>query len=402
MKVRMVHIVHDTTISYSHALASLAGILERDLRPSSMDLVTVRTTDIATNIERLLDRNPDVLLFTCMSNQWQHACRLARELRTYNGRPCLIVGGSHVIASPSTARTSPFDIAVCGEGEIVLPELIGQRTLQEQCQVVDGPIVEDLSTLPMPNLSIFETEDLLAYPSVMFSRGCPYKCTYCMSRLGGLGSKIRWKSPGRAVAEVSQLVGQSDTREIYIDDDTFLKNPSWVTEFCAAYTTAIDVPFFCNARPETIRLDICQRLAAAGCLAVGIGIESGSERIRREVLNRRMSDDKIVQAFDIVHAAGMRTWSFNMVGIPEETTADLLATIELNDRVATDYVRVSVYTPYPGTPLYKEDTELIYAGGYIKPSSVLNPEKAAIYGSWLKRLGQQGRLWFTDSEAALL
>jgi radical SAM superfamily enzyme YgiQ (UPF0313 family) len=402
MKVRMVHIVQDATISYSHALASLAGILESDSRLSSMDLVTVRTADVAANAERLLDQNPDFLLFTCMSNQWQYACRLAQEVRTCSSRPCLVVGGSHVIASPSTARISPFDIAVCGEGEKVLATIIGRRTFQEQCQVVDGPIVEDLSTLPMPNLSIFETRDLLAYPSVMFSRGCPYKCTYCMSRLGGLGSKIRWKSPSRAVAEVSQLIKRSDTKEVYIDDDTFLKNPSWVMEFCANYAKAIDVPFFCNARPETIRLEICQRLADAGCLAIGIGIESGSERIRRDVLGRRMSDDKISQAFDMVHAVGMKTWSFNMVGIPEETAEDLLATIQLNDRVATDYVRVSVYTPYPGTPLYKEGKELIYAGGYIKPSSVLNPEMAEIYDSWLKRLSQQDRLWFTDSEAALL
>lgn len=402
MKVRMVHIVHDTTVSYSHGLASLAGVLQQDIQPTSLDLVTVRTPDVDPNVELLLDGNPDFLLFTAMSNQWNNACRLARKIRTYDQRPCLLVGGSHVIAAPLTARSSPFDVAVVGEGEIVLPQLVERREIRDECRVINGPIVDDLSQLPMPNIAIFDVPDILAYPSVMFSRGCPYKCNYCMSRMGGLGGQIRWKAPSRALAEVSQLVEYAHAKEVYIDDDTFLKNPAWVREFSDAYAETIGVPFYCNARPETIRADLCRRLAAAGCLAIGIGIESGSERIRRDVLNRRMSDAKIIQAFDIAHAAGMKTWSFNMVGIPGETADDLRATIDLNDRVATDYVRVSVYTPYPGTPLYTENSELTYTGGYIRPSSVLEPEMSAIYDSWLRRLAQQDRLWFTDSEAALL
>jgi len=402
MKMRMVHIVHDTTVSYSHAIASLAATLERDVPSAEVDLVTVRTDDVALNVRILLDQDSDFLLFSSMSNQWQYACRLASEIRSLEDRPCLVVGGSHVIASPSSAASSPFDIAVYGEGEEILADLVRKPRRLDRCEVVNGPIVQDLATLAMPQLSIFNTEDILAYPSVMFSRGCPYKCNYCMSRLGGLGSKVRWKSPQRAISEVTQLIHTSHTQEVYIDDDTFLKNPAWVRDFCDYYAKAVKTPFFCNARPETVKRDICQELAAAGCAAVGIGIESGSERIRRDVLNRRMSDDKILQAFELVHAAGMKTWSFNMVGIPGETPDDLLATIALNDRVKTEYVRVSVYTPYPGTPLYRETDEYLYANGYIQPSIALNTEMQDIYARWLQKLAEEGRLWFTRSEAALL
>jgi anaerobic magnesium-protoporphyrin IX monomethyl ester cyclase len=402
MKLRMVHIVHDTTVSYSHGLASLAAILERDLPSAELDLVTVRTDDTVLNARLLLDHDPDVLLFSCMSNQWPHACRLAAEIRSLGDRPFLVAGGSHIIASPSSAASSPFDLAVHGEGEEVLADIVRSPRRLDHCEVVSGPIVHDLATLPMPELSIFDTEDILAYPSVMFSRGCPYKCNYCMSRLGGIGSKVRWKSPQRAISEVMQLIYTARPQEIYIDDDTFLKNPAWVRDFCGDYARTAKIPFFCNARPETVKCDICQDLAAAGCAAVGIGIESGSERIRRDVLNRKMPDDKILQAFELVHAAGMKTWSFNMVGIPGETPEDLLATIELNNRAKTDYVRVSVYTPYPGTPLYRETDKYLYANGYIRPSAALNAEMRDIYARWLQQLADEGRLWFTRSEAALL
>lgn len=142
-------------------------------------------------------------------------------------------------------------------------------------------------------------------------------------------------------ADVPPDVGASPggAKELYVDDDTFLKNPRWVTDFCERYSSEVGVPFYCNARPETVRLDLCRRLKAAGCMAIGIGIESGNERIRREVLSRGMSNDRIVRAFQLAHEAGLKTWSFNMVGIPGETLSDFMDTVTLNDRVRTDYVR---------------------------------------------------------------
>jgi radical SAM superfamily enzyme YgiQ (UPF0313 family) len=404
VRISLVHIVHDATVSYSHGLASIASLLNQDAAVS-LTLEVIREEDLERNVETILRYEPDVVMVSSMSNQWAHASRIASRLRVEARHVRTVVGGSHVIASPSSARESDFDFAVNGEGETIIEALtatLKRATLRTaDCQVIDSPLVDDLDKLPLPLLEIFPVADILAYPSVMFSRGCPYKCNYCMSRLGGLGGRVRWKSPKRAIREARQLVGLAHATELYVDDDTLLKNPTWLEAFCRDYRTSGLPPFYCNARPETVREKVCRNLVDAGCIGIGIGIESGSERIRRDVLGRRMSDRQIVDAFRTVHTLGMKTWSFNMVGIPGETIDDLMSTIELNEQVQTDFVRVSVYTPYPGTPMHPLES-LPYARGYIHPDAVLSEEKTKIYREWLSRLERDGRLWFTRSEGALL
>lgn len=402
----MVHIVRDTTLSYSHGLASLAGALQ-DAGHTALSLITVRDADAIASAVSITASEPRAVLFSCMSNQWDLACGIAAHIKRLHPEALLVVGGSHVEAAPDSLRCTAFDIAVRGEAENLIVELVegryrGKSMRVGECMLVHGTPVEDLDTLPMPRLSIFERADVLGYPSVMFSRGCPYGCSYCMSRRGGWAEKVRWKSPARAVREAEDLVAYADPAEVYIDDDTFLKNPRWVTEFCGLYKQRLTAPFFCNARPETVKGEVVALLADAGCEAIGIGIESGSARIREEVLLRRMSDEQIVRAFDAAHAAGLKTWSFNMVGIPGETIEDLEATIALNDRVATEYVRVSVFTPYPGTILQTPGQDIAYSRGYFRPSVSLTGELKSVYAEWLERLDREGRLWLTDAEGALL
>lgn len=401
MTIVMVHIVHDTTVSYSHGLAALAGALTS----TDVALVTVRGDDAEGAAGEIAKSAPSVVLFTAMSNQWETAKRIAYWLREAIPRVPLVVGGSHVIAAPQTVHESPFDLGVTGEAEALVDDFVSASQISGLAssghRLLAGAPASDLDKLPRPRLDIFEKRDVLAYPSVMFSRGCPYRCSYCMSRRGGQTGTIRWKSPRRAIAEVRDLIEYADPPEIYIDDDTFLKRPKWVMEFCELYRREIARPFFCNARPETVKPAVVEVLAAAGCAAVGIGIESGSARIRSEVLDRRMSDDMIVQAFDLLHQAGLKTWSFNMVGIPGETPDDLLATVKLNERVQTDYVRISIFTPYPGTPFF-DDSEHTYVRGYFRAADSLDDDMRKIYEAWLRNLADGGRLWFTEAEELLV
>jgi radical SAM superfamily enzyme YgiQ (UPF0313 family) len=399
VRVVFVHIVAETTLSYSHAIASLGSVLSE--HGHQVGLATIRDRDHARAAVEILERAPQIVLFSCMSNQWDAAREIASELRRQDSTVKTVVGGSHLSAAPESSRQSPFDVAVIGEGENVIADVVVElcNRRQDGTHVRPGPVVEILDELPLPRLDLFPLEDILAYPSVMFSRGCPYRCTYCMSRLGGIGGKVRWKSPQRAIDEVCDLVAFADPPAVYIDDDTFLKNPKWVREFCDLYRARVDRPFFCNARPETIKRPLVEQLREAGCAAIGIGIESGSERIRREILQRSMTDEKIADAFDMAHAAGLKTWSFNMVGIPTETAADLQATIDLNDRVATDYVRVSIFTPYPGTPFFSGADA---STGYFRPAADLPEGLRDLYSGWLRDLEMHGRLWFTEVEAQLI
>jgi len=187
----MVHIVTEATVSYSHGLASLAGVLRADARIDVEPvLYTIRHDDMSHAATEILCIDPIMIFVSAMSNQWERATRLAMCLKREAQNIPLCIGGSHVSASPESVLKSSFDVGVVGEAE----NLLGQLTLPPRsiCDVVAryGHIAmplapESLDDLPHPAIDLFPIEDILAYPSVMFSRGCPYACSYCMSRNGG-------------------------------------------------------------------------------------------------------------------------------------------------------------------------------------------------------------------------
>lgn len=409
-RIVFVHIVACSTVAYSHGIASLSAVLkDQGWSPEAITLVVVRDNEAwrwALEISRL---DPLIVLFSLMSNQWNLGREIATALKELRPEVPLCIGGSHAISSPSCAADSPFDVAWGHEGEAIIGRLISAAPLglaKFKSVLRDVPVDEryvgDMNRLPLPDLSVFPIDDILEYPSVMFSRGCPYKCTYCLSRKGGPFGRVRWKAPSRAVAEVEQLCDHASVDEVYIDDDTLLKNPKWVAEFCALYRDRVSLPFYCNARPETVSYELARMLSDAGCKAIGIGIESGSHRIRRDVLLREMSEERIIASFEAARRAGLKTWSFNMVGVPTETADDLRATIALNEIAKPDFVRVSVFTAYPGTPLGVGAEQTSGLHGYFNKGDDLPKSLRTIYADWIHRLNQEGRLWVTGSEAKTL
>ncbi len=327
MRVRAVHIVTAATRAANHGLTSLGAAIRSagpEFQQVTLDAHVVRSDDLDNEASLILGNDPDIVLVSFMSNQRQRVRQLTRLLKTKKPDVWVIGGGHHLSALRHDALLDCIDIQVPGEGEHVINRLLASRgDIETSSSILEkmGLVATDeLDTLPLPDVSLFSIDDWLAYPSAMFSRGCPYSCTYCASRLGGLGCKVRWKTPARAIAEIEHLVRYANPPEIYLDDDTLLKNPKWVSQFCSLYKDSVSKPFFCNARPETIRAEVVRELAQAGCAAIGIGIESGSERIRRDILQRKMSDDAIIRAFGVVRDAGVATWSFNMVGIPHRNS----------------------------------------------------------------------------------
>ncbi|MFE0519384.1 B12-binding domain-containing radical SAM protein [Streptomyces sp. NPDC058954] len=391
------HITADATHSYSHGVAALAGELRRGGLPYDSVGVSVIDASVEADAYKIAEEDPDIVLISAMSNQWGNAKRVGEIIKSQNPRISIGVGGSHVTAAPHSVRkVEQFDFLVAGEADHHVLDIV--RNPPRDGAVIFCTAPEDLNATAMPALDLFTPSDLKAYPSVMFSRGCPFKCTYCMSRLGGTTGRVRWKSPERAIEEVHSLLERSEADRLYIDDDTLLKNPRWVRDFAARYQNEISVPFYCNARPETVRADLVETMVAAGCAGIGIGIESGSPRLRAEVLQRKMDDHTIVEAFRIAKNAGLFTWSFNMIGLPSESLEDVQSLISLNERCQVDSIRLSVFTPYPGTPLGAEvDVEQDHPS-YFKTFSDLPVEKIELIRPWFQSLSRQGKLWYTETE----
>jgi hypothetical protein len=145
------------------------------------------------------------------------------------------------------------------------------------------------------------------------------------------------------------------------DDDLFTYDRTYLLEFARRYRNEIDVPFVCNAHPRVFDKEMAQALKEAGCALLKFGLESGSERVRRDILRRHMSNEDISRAFETAHRSGLDTSAFVMFGFPHETVEDINMTLDLLARVAPTRMRWAIFFPYVNTEAYQISAD----GGFI-------------------------------------
>ncbi len=92
-------------------------------------------------------------------------------------------------------------------------------------------------------------------------------------------------------------------------------------------------------------------LKDAGCFRIFFGIESGNEKIRNELMGRKMSNEKIINVFDLCHKYGLETLTANVIGVPGESEEMIMDTIKLNRRLRPTISGVNIFYPYKGTVL---------------------------------------------------
>jgi radical SAM superfamily enzyme YgiQ (UPF0313 family) len=338
---------------------------------------------------RLQRDPPDLVAFTATSVEWPRVLAMTEECRRLGVRH--VVGGSHATADPDSV-IEHADALVLGEGEGAFLDIMRAvangddlagipntwvREAHGRIERCDRrPLLEDLDRLPFPDWSLFNRMhySMLFRPwtdpharaerqlriTIEGSRGCPYKCSYCcnsgfMKAYEGLGRWRREKSVDRLIAELvtcRMALGGMD-RVVWVDE-IFMTAPKRVRELAEAYRRAVGVPFNIQERPENVTPEKTRLLAEAGLSEIALGLESGDDNIRREVLNRRTREDVVERAFHVAKDHGVSTLAFTMVGMPGEDEAALLRTWNLLRRVVPDAARVSVLRPMKGTVLYEE------------------------------------------------
>jgi anaerobic magnesium-protoporphyrin IX monomethyl ester cyclase len=331
---------------------------------------------------------PDMIAFSIVTNQYRYAVEIAGFLRERTSVP-MIVGGVHVTMDPEGVFSDGlFDYACVGEGEEAFAELVdrlaaGQPTdsvrniwTRKNGKVIGNPVrpFPNLAALPMKDYEIFDFQHMIdaknGWVGVMASRGCPFRCTYCFNhkvvelyqRETGLKGRqlkyVRHHPVEDVIAELKILLDRYERIAMFIfDDDLFTSDRAYVLEFCRRYQQEIDVPFVCNAHPTVFDDALAQALKSAGCALVKYGVESGSERVRREVMHRYMSNDQIAEAFETAHKAGLDTSAFVMFGLPHETIEDIGMTLDLLARVGPTRMRWAIFFPYVNTEAYRISEE---------------------------------------------
>ena len=112
------------------------------------------------------------------------------------------------------------------------------------------------------------------------------------------------------------------------------------------------VPLVLNAHVQTFSEPIAKALSESPCMIVKFGVESGSEELRKKVLERHMTNQAIADAFDLCHQYGLHTSAFLMFGLPYETKEMMDETIDLMARIRPGRMRWAIFYPFPGTKSY--------------------------------------------------
>jgi len=358
--------------SYQFGIGMLSAVLKAHGHDTKLHYM-FSTYNIGPLREAIQLYGPDVICFSAVSPQYRFVQNVVRQLQPFDA--FTILGGQHPTLVPECLEEIEGLNAICiGEGEYPLLETL--EKLEQGCSVEnirnlwiknkDGRIIrnstrhfiDNLDNLPFPDRDIFDYQSIINSDFntalFMFSRGCPYNCTFCSNhalRHKQKGKYVRFRTVENCLQEIREVVQKYKIKVLYFNDDCFTARPDFVYEFCRKYSKEFSFPFDINARSDTLNDNICKILKEAGCRRVNIGIENGSENFRRDVLGRYLSNDDIIRGFESCIRASLKTKSFNIVGFPYETSEIFQETINLNERINPDSVIIGIFEPYPGTKL---------------------------------------------------
>ena len=335
--------------------------------------------------EIIAEKNPDVLAFSLTSRQWLRARDIAELAREYRDITT-IAGGLHpTFAAETVLASDGFDYVCLGEGEGAFLEFLEHIKEGKEIRGIDNiqgkgeakPKLRapypDLNQLPYMDRSFLNEHNGIVH--MVTQRGCPFPCSYCAARMYNemYGSKEygRRRSIDDVLSEFAEIQANGNLNYVIFLDDTFTLNRPWVEEFCHRYEREFRVPFSLHARAETVNFELLKILADAGCAHITFGVESGSDRVRREIMKRRVTNKRLIDVFQWSKQLGIITTANYIIGTPTETPEEIEETIALHELLDPHDFGYFIFYPYPGTPLYHycEENDLLPEDFFEKPAN---------------------------------
>ena len=329
-------------------------------------------------IKQIVDEKPDLLCFSVYTTTFAWALDLAEKVRPYVSCP-IVFGGIHVTLAPEIILQYPqIDLAMAGEGEAAFPEMLeavaGNRTFasvknliyRENGRIIQNELrdpIADLDSLPLPDKALFEKDvnfkdDYL----VMTNRGCPFSCAYCCeSAINKIYNNrfFRRRSTKSVIDELSVMLDRYQYREVMFNDSIFFTHKDWLFELLDEYRARIRRPFRCFGQVKFLTDDIADALVRSGCYAIEFGVQTMNETLRKNLLNRKESNEDNAKAFAICDRHKIHYDVDHIFGLPTETEQDYFfaarfyATLKYLNRIKCHFL---LY--FPSTPLLATGKEL--------------------------------------------
>ncbi|MDK9719396.1 MAG: B12-binding domain-containing radical SAM protein [Trichlorobacter sp.] len=380
-----------TTWNLNPATLCLLAAMVRDI--VDVTIVDAQFYDMSkTEFSELLrEAKPDFVGISVLTSEYKETLDIAAGIvREICPSATIIAGGVHVTTTVEFILPNPaIDYCVIGEGEYVLRDLIKHFTrgtplpvvglaYEEKGRVIiqQRALVDDLSKLPWP---AYDLIDFVAYshsaprtfnpqspPDVPYvrmvtTRGCPCGCCFCQVELIS-GRQVRTRDPEDVVNELLYLKKTYGVRAIIFDDDNLLMGKNNFAEKLFTLMVENDVGMKWIAIAFALFMlneEMLKLMKASGCIGVNVAIESGNERVLKEVIGKPIKSldmakqiIKMIKDYDIYCLANF------IIGFPTETWEEIRETISYAEHCGADYIKIFVAVPLYKTRLYYKAMEL--------------------------------------------
>lgn len=326
--------------------------------------------------ETLRDYKPDIIGISLLSVEVASALKISQICKRYNNRCFVVWGGLHPSFLPEDClHNKEVDFVIRGEGEYPMLDLCKalekRRALSEIKSLsyrADGVIVHNpmrgaianVDEIPFPareSILYPESFDFKSFGSIIISRGCPFRCSFCSSR-NFWDKKVRFRSPQNLVKEIVALKEKYGTRYIMFWDDSFTINRNIIVKYCQAIIDAgININWKTATRADLIDVELLGKMKKSGCVKLEIGVESGSDRIKK-IIHKDVTNQQIKNAFALINKGGIASGAFFMAGFPDETIEDLHQTFTLMKELDATELSFNIFDPMPGSTEYEKCIKL--------------------------------------------
>ncbi len=356
-----------TTYEEPLGLLYLAAVLEKaGYNVKVADLTFTRKLDGLETMARWAD----MVGISAPTPLFGTAAAVLRFIKKSNPDIRSVIGGPHATAAPEDVLSHGFDLAVIGEGELTLADLVETMGRGGSLEAVPGiayrtqdglhftpsrPFITDLDEIPLPARQFI---DYTRYRrlGIISMRGCPFRCLYCKPVEEKLfGKKLRKRSLEGVVEEIDMLMTSYGNRPISIKDDTLTVNKTeWFERLGEQLQRRkLRVNWQCSSRVDTVDFNKLRAMKKAGCRQIFFGIESGSQKVL-DYYHKDIKVKQIVETFARCNSVGIRSCASIMLGAPIETRQDLEKTYQLVKSIKPFNCQVHVTTPMWGSYLYDQ------------------------------------------------
>lgn len=351
-------------------------------------------------LDSIRNSEPDIVAFSCTTGNHLWARDIARSLKETMDI-LTIVGGPHPTFFPELINDAGVDIICRGEGEHALLELADCIDKRKDFTTIKNlwvkkagkvykndlrPLIEDLDTLPFPDRDLYSKYaplDKMTLKKFMTSRGCPYSCSFCFNHAlkkiyNDKGRYVRRRSVENVISEIETVKEKCNLKIVRFSDDTFTTDHKWLFEFAGQYKKRIQIPYTCLIRANEINEHVVKSLSESGCMLVTFGIETGNEKLRKDILKKNIPNSQIINTGRLLKKYHILFGTSNMVGLPTETLDNIFETLDINIKIGTDLPTCAILQPYLGTQIL----EFAQSGGLIEDNWDVENLNADVFNKW--------------------